>query len=464
VDSTRRKFTLSDQYWFAEASGDANPVHLDADWAATVYPGKIVVHGLHVFIWALDSYFAARTHSGFMTLRASFLKPVLLNDEVEMDSDQEGLGFRILLGGELMVVAKFMSEVGPSLVPPRAPDNRADTEFSETEGAVDFPVGSVALDKAFPAAAAAIGPAALRGLAAISTMVGMRCPGLRGMLSEFCVTIDKSEIADQLEFRVRKYDDMFSRVEIDVAGLGLAGTVSAFVGRQPAQPPTDAELRASVLPAEFAGQNPLIIGASSGLGATTARLLAAGGARPTLTWHRSGDAGRALADDLARSGAGCDLINFDVREPAAGLADLAQRRWRGGQVYYFATPRIFRRRVEPYQSTDLHDFLEVYVDGFYNLIRGLMGMTDDRRLTIFYPSTTAVSEPTDDLVEYSIAKMAAEKLCMRLHHKYRQLKIVVSRLPRIETRQTLSNLPLKASSSFQIMLPIVRSVQTTSIG
>jgi hypothetical protein len=35
-------------------------------------------------------------------------------------------------------------------------------------------------------------------------------------------------------------------------------------------------------------------------------------------------------------------------------------------------PRIFRRRIEPYQADDLRDFLNVFVDGFYETVRGLL--------------------------------------------------------------------------------------------
>ena len=50
-------FTESDQRWFAEASGDCNPMHMDAIAARKTQPGRPVVHGIHALLWALDSFF-----------------------------------------------------------------------------------------------------------------------------------------------------------------------------------------------------------------------------------------------------------------------------------------------------------------------------------------------------------------------------------------------------------------------
>src|SRR5262249_26711391 len=135
--------------------------------------------------------------------------------------------------------------------------------------------------------------------------------------------------------------------------------------------------------------------------------------------------------------------------------------WRGGQVYYFASPRIFRRRIEPYQADDLCDFVNVFVTGFYETARGLLEIRGGEPLTVFYPSTAALDEATPDLFEYRTAKLAGEELCKRLANKYPKLTIIAPRLPRIITRQTRTFVKVRAELPEDVLASFVNEVQTS---
>jgi nucleoside-diphosphate-sugar epimerase len=152
-------------------------------------------------------------------------------------------------------------------------------------------------------------------------------------------------------------------------------------------------------------------------------------------------------------------VQLNAADPAAGLAALAQAGWQGAHMYYFASPRIFRRRLETYQSADLRDFLRVYVDGFHELVRGLLQLRAGAPLSVFYPSSVALDESRPELLEYALAKRAGEDLCERLQQAHKGLTIVVRRLPRVHTRQTMTFLNVKAEAPEQVMAPIVRLLQ-----
>jgi len=51
-----RVFTETDQKRFASVSGDYNPMHMDALQARRTQAGAPVVHGINLFLWALDSF------------------------------------------------------------------------------------------------------------------------------------------------------------------------------------------------------------------------------------------------------------------------------------------------------------------------------------------------------------------------------------------------------------------------
>ena len=177
-----------------------------------------------------------------------------------------------------------------------------------------------------------------------------------------------------------------------------------------------------------------------------------------LTWHDS------QVDETVKAvqafGASGRNVRLDATSPSQGLANLAKAGWQGAHVYYFATPRIFRRRLEPYQKQDFQDFTSIFVDGFYELARELAS-TRSGPLTIFYPSSVVVEEPTPDLLEYALAKSLGEQVCAQLQRKVAGLKVVVARLPRIATRQTETFLKVSSNTAEATMLPLIRAVQST---
>ncbi|HYW45896.1 MAG TPA: MaoC/PaaZ C-terminal domain-containing protein [Bryobacteraceae bacterium] len=463
MNGLARCFTPADQEWFARVSGDSNPLHTNAAFASRTFPGAPVVHGVHALLWALDRRCAVDPSIRIGGVQVSFVKPILLGDRVTVGG--EGRTIRLLVRGETMAVAALTEPRPPTAVPiyggiiwqPGSPPlDHTGEDLSGAGGEIELTAAVDELSNAFPHLARATESGFAAGLSAISTLVGMACPGLHSVLSEISATAAVTG-RRTLAFGVVRHDRRFSRVEMAVNGPGLAGTVAALTYAFAAPPAGDAAIRELVPPAAFAGQTPLIVGATSGLGATTARLLAAGGARPVLG-YRDPVSAEAVLETVRQLGE-CELTPFDATAPAGGLQTLAAMGWRGGEVYYFASPRIFRRRIEPYQAEDLRDFLSVFVDGFYETVRGLLEIRAGEPLTIFYPSTAALDEPASDLFEYRTAKRAGEELCNRLIEKYRRLRIVSARLPRIETRQTRTVVKARAETPETVMAPFVLEIQ-----
>jgi acyl dehydratase/NAD(P)-dependent dehydrogenase (short-subunit alcohol dehydrogenase family) len=465
MTSPSRNFDDEDQRWFASVSGDVNPIHVDAKWAAAHFPGAPVVHGQHILLWALDELVRARPGTHFASIQATYVKPVIVGDRVEASLSQDHKLVQIKVLGEVAAAVRVETGGNAALGESRfeggavaaAARPRRVTELAGLSGTVTLPSLARSLTTRFDALTQALGGDRVIGLAAISTLVGMECPGLHSMLSKIAVRTDAAMDRDGLAFQVRKFHESMSLVEIDVDGMGISGTVSAFTAREPAPAAPDEALRAMVSQTAFRGQRPLVVGATSGLGYATARLLAAGGADPVLTWHAS------PPDEIIRTvrtfGASGTAVRLDATAPTQGLADIEASGWDGEELYYFATPRIFRRRIEPYQKADFRDFVSVFVDGFHEIVRHVASRSAGR-LTVFYPSSIAVQDSTADLPEYAQAKTMGEQLCVQMEKKMPHLKIVVARLPRIATRQTDTFLKVKSETSEAIMLPLIRTVQS----
>ncbi|MYD36923.1 MAG: MaoC family dehydratase [Dehalococcoidia bacterium] len=75
---------------YAEASGDHNPVHLDADFAATTRFGGTIAHGMILFGYmseALSQVYGA-AWAGTGRMRARFRAPARPGDVVEVSAEE----------------------------------------------------------------------------------------------------------------------------------------------------------------------------------------------------------------------------------------------------------------------------------------------------------------------------------------------------------------------------------------
>jgi len=462
------RFTPADQQAFARLSGDFNPIHLDPVAARLVAAGAPIVHGVNLLLRALDAHFKDRVQAGRSAVTATFRRPALPGDsiavirsgthrlrlsvdgaeplvEIEIETDRRELGPR---PGEC---AGGMSEVATRRA--TRPRVRAWDEIEHAHGTLRL-AGGRATRRAFPHVARVLGADAVAAIAAISRLVGMECPGRDSLLSTVRLGLTPHARAAGLTWRVARADARFGSVRIEIDAACLRGTVEAFVTSRPAPLPSLAAVAGKVAPGEFAAQRALIVGGSRGLGAATARLVAAGGGVVLGTFAAGAAEMRTLARDAATAGRRIEKMRFDVLTGPFDLLARAARRFGATHLYYFATPRIFARRREPFDDDLFQRFAAFYVTGFARTCAAV----ENRPLAVFFPSSAALDEPRRELTEYIAAKTAGEAVAATLPLSLPGVRMLIRRLPRIATDQTASIVPTRALDPLDAMLPIVRAM------
>ena len=462
-----RRFGMDDQIAFARLSSDFNPMHLDRAFARRTQFGAPVVHGIHNLAWAANAVLH-RHPLKVDNIRARFLQPLFLDEPAEVRiraRTQSQIEFEVAAAGTVVARVKLSAEPGSfaagkvpaALSAPVRLSQPIDLRFeqlAEQTGAV--PVGDADVEAAFPALAGAIGLSAVRGLLATSQIVGMACPGLHSLFAGLDVNcaaaIDRQ---GALAYAVTKTDGRFRSLQIEVSGSGIAGRLDAFARPAPPSQPAMTEVALRVTGNPFVGQRSLIVGGSRGLGEVTAKIIAAGGGRPVITYRESKQEAERVSAEIVGAGGRCEIVRYDALKPAR---DQLETLGTVDSCYYFATPKIFQRKSKLYEPQRLRAFLGIYADGFADLCSTLPHGSSGK-LAIFYPSTVAIDEAASATAEYAMAKIAGETLAKHLDEHIPDLVVICRRLPRILTDQTATIGVASADNALDVMLPIVYDVQ-----
>lgn len=469
----RRIFEFVDQKQFASVSGDFNPMHLDSVYARRTQAGAPVVHGIHLLLWALDELAASQPDlPQVLSIRVRFHQFVYLGEAVEIGTVQQksdGLRMSILGKGALRAkIAIVSGEVaagcslphidGAEVLPALEAASDLDLEqISGRSGLLPFKMTDEDAARMFPAATKWLGAKKIAALAASTYLVGMVCPGLHSIYDGFSITCcEKLGAEDLLSYRVLETDERFRSVQMEIAGGGLEGLVTCFLRTPPVRQQAMQALSKTVNPDEFAGSVALVVGGSRGLGELTAKLIAAGGGRVIITWQSGREDAERVVQEIRSAGGNCEAFAYDARKaPEEQLAFLIDP---PTHAYYFATPTIFRHKSDILVPGHLKEFLEIYVEGFWKLSQALRAIKPN--ISVFYPSSIFVTDRPEGMTEYAMAKAAGELLCADIDRFLAPLHVTMARLPRLSTDQTASIAPTQVADSLQIMLPIVREVQS----
>jgi NADP-dependent 3-hydroxy acid dehydrogenase YdfG len=417
-------------------------------------------------------------------MKVKFPKWVYIDDKADLSlspSEDASLHqFKVEVRGMPVLTAELLFNEPSSTVakgaanspahPPFVPIAAArDLSLAELKGRSGEAYTSPALGAAdlFPHLAASITGTAVADLAACSYVVGMEAPGLHSMLSKLDITIDLSvgSVSDgaTLHYDVISLDERFRKAKIHVEGRSISGILEAFIRVPPVDQASMAVVSAHVEPSEFVGMKALIIGGSRGLGELTAKLIAAGGGTPTITYAVGKVDAERVADQIRAAGGKVQLMAYDVCQPAA--PQLAAMGTPVTHLFYFATNAIFRPKGELLSAQILGDFTTFYLQGFYDLCIQLRQKhepyaLDEGTLVVYYPSSIAVEERPPGMTEYAMVKAAGEQLCRDMNQYVSGLQIITTRLPRLRTDQTATVIPSREIDAIEVMLPIIREMKS----
>ncbi len=466
-----RTFTLADQEDFARLSGDFNPIHVDPIAARRLIFGRVVVHGVHLLLWALDGWLGKRESVIRLTaLRVEFRTPVGVGERVrwsvvredEQDAEIEIVG---QAGRSLWAKVAWQAgeERGRVSVPaaPGRPEPCREVAFESAvavRGAVDLFLDPRSAGRLFPHFSSCLPEIKMAVLLATTRLVGMVFPGLHSIFSGMDLVFPQGESRPAaLTYEATVVDPRFSSLQMKITGPGVSGTLKTFFRPPPRTQGSYETLCRLVVPEEFAGQEALVVGGSRGLGEVTAKLLAAGGASVTITFARGAADAQRVVEETKRGGGIIRDMAFDVLGPPDPAGNV-EPPGAPDSLYYYATPVISGATRGAFTTALFRGYCDFFVDGFVKTALWAQRMAT-RPLRVLYPSSVFVEEVPLNMGEYAAAKMAGEVACVYLEKSIPGMKVHRPRFPRMATDQAASLMPTKVQDPASAILDSLRQLR-----
>ncbi|MEU3252300.1 SDR family NAD(P)-dependent oxidoreductase [Streptomyces sp. NPDC006997] len=334
------RVTRQDVLDFAEAGGDASPLHLDAAYARQTPFGQPVAHGALCVLHAL-ALTAAPTEGGrrLASLRARFLGPVYADQRYTWQAEPDGAHatvLRLLDGRRALAEIDVRYDTGAVHPAPEDGTPRAFTEAAARTPLEDLAPGTEAGTRYRPdwralgrftdargLARRGVGPEHVSVLAWASQLAGMEVPGRAALVSG----IDADFTADPGGPHGFTARAVLADVDPRYRSVRLTGDVTAghttarvevrAFARREAAPSDPARLRALLgEAAPLRGRTALVCGGSRGLGAALVQALALAGATVHVAYRDSTAETEALLTALSPDAARVRPHRGDVGDPA----------------------------------------------------------------------------------------------------------------------------------------------------
>jgi len=240
-----RVFDGQAQNDFALLSGDRNPIHIDPAVTTRTQVGLLMVHGMHTVLWALDVLAQSDPlRQPIAQVKVRFKESVYIGDELvlEIVARRSGVRLKLCVDGlvattldvtfgeaKRAVIGQGLANDIPNAAWPLHPLELSPEQMEGISGWLAFAHAPDAAARSFPRLSAVIGARRVAGLACISRLVGMVCPGLHSILAGFTVdAINELDRIDAIRFKVTSVDERFQFVSESVEGGGWSGKIECF--------------------------------------------------------------------------------------------------------------------------------------------------------------------------------------------------------------------------------------------
>ena len=461
-----KTFDLDDQNWFAEISGDYNPIHINEIESRKLHSGGILVHGIHTVTWALDCFFKKNPQNKLDTLKTKFFKPIYLNQKLSIVFENiNNKKHNIKIYDKELLVSIILEASGLSFGN-KVVDSKYHFDFpKEFKYNDDTNEISISLSKKmilnkYPFFCKAVGLEIVSNIIGLSRLVGMECPGLNSLFVGFNINFHHKNAVktNKIFWSINKYYGNQAPINIFVKSSIMEGIVQAFIRPSPIiQLPF---LEISKFTKNIINLNntfSIIIGGSRGLGEVTSKIIASYGGNVIITYNTGKNEAIKICNDI-NTNSSSDFavpLHLNIENPKNLFDYLNKNKIQINSIYYFATPNIKGTKSIELDKNLLDLYNSFYSIYFSRLLRLLKKYVFNNEIKIFYPSTIFIDQGKENLMEYVLSKKNAEAYIESINYKLNNINIIVDRLDMLNTDQNNSVFSVKTKDPLIVMNDVV---------
>ena len=456
-----RTFSHEDQKKFSKFSGDKNPIHLDILNQRKTITGECIVHGIHSVLWAIELF-----NSKYFYIHESYIitfrNKISLNQKVYCVLDK--INNKIIIKNideKKLVVIKYkgllkfyydedilpLGRKKKLSEPNEIDDNILKSKLyikSQYGGEIEY------AKDLFPRLSKSIDINLIYEVSILSNIVGMQIPG-RNSLFASCKIFFKHQKNIEPAFRVKSFHDRLKLVNLEYHGINLNAEMGAYLLKKSTSSKINNDFKNRLIDlSRFDGRTILIIGGSRGIGSFVAKVIGLLGARVTISYNVGLIEASSVCNDINRNTLveNADHVKFNVLND--DYSDVFKNKY--DDLFYFPTPKIISDASDTFSQDKYIKFKEIYCTYFENIALEFIRRGGKK---IFYPSSIYVEQNINGFDEYKLAKQDGELICKTLGSNY-FVKIIVDRLDRVDTDQTLSVLPVPSLDPLEVAIDIAQ--------
>lgn len=232
---------------FLQDCGDYNPIHSDEDYVKQHLDGKIIAHGMHIILAAME-YWSENHSEKILRIKCKFKSPISVGDKIEFHELQKTSGefeIKAYRDNAIQATISIFSGITPkeSIKKPekstqetvhlltdnknQTPENQPPEFFNNKEFHINLPPTRQLT--IFPILMEKIGWQKISAIMSCSYFVGMVCPGLYSLCSSIEIALDNSnlESRNKIIYKVDSFDERFGLYKILIDGE-IQGELNAF--------------------------------------------------------------------------------------------------------------------------------------------------------------------------------------------------------------------------------------------
>lgn len=405
-----KKFTHKDQINFQNLSGDCNPIHVDKNAALKTHAGQQIVHGIHIFLWALDSV-NVKLYSN-LKIDIKFMSQVNLDTKLTAVinksknritvTSNKGLFCHCIINIEKIVDLEknvISNENVFFNIKKSRPDNNKINYIKEGQKSYKLYGGrNKSIGKQmFPNITKNYGLEFVYEVACTSSITGMKVPGLHSLFLRLTLLLSYKNKKNYI--KINKINDKLKFVSINYYGINFDAKLETIFRPEPIKTRPFSFLKKKYGRSNYLKNTKvLVIGGSRGIGAYVAKLCSIKGADVTITYKTQFTLALNIKKEILANGGKIKLIKLDVLDKNV-LKKINQKY---DQIYYFATPKIISNLKKQISPDLLKEYNLFYVQVFKKIVEKYKRL--NKNIKFFYPSTIYIEEKNKKFREYWIAK------------------------------------------------------------